>query len=113
MSITFIGICEAEVCKIQFMHNLRMQKILSLLLLLLVAANILDLQDPVLAADSVATVIINQVRGDECCLPGSRDFITTLLETESVKDLPLAWALRYDALVNDNFSAEIKKIPKQ
>ena len=95
------------------MHNLRMQKIPSLLLLFLVAANILNLQDPVLAADSVATVIINQVRGDECCLPGSRDFITTLLETESVKDLPLAWALRYDALVNDNFSAEIKKIPKQ
>jgi len=89
-----------------------MRKIFFRLLLLPVLAWMTaGLQMPVEAAESIPTVIINQVRGDECCLPGAQDLITTLLETEQVKDLPLAWALRYDALVNESFSKEIKKIP--
>src|SRR3989338_2838943 len=87
-----------------------MRKIFLLLLLVWIWITS-GLQMPVQAAESISTVIINQVRGDECCLPGAQDFITTLLETEQVKDLPLAWALRYDALVNESFSKEIKKIP--
>ena len=87
-----------------------MRKIFLLLLLVWIWITS-GLQMPVQAAESISTVIINQVRGDECCLPGAQDFITTLLETEQVKDLPLAWALRYDVLVSDSFTTEIKKIP--
>ena len=63
---------------------------------------------PVLAADHT-TLIINQVRGTECCSPGNVVNLKLQLDTVSQLSLPSTFTLRYDVLKNPEFLRLIKK----
>jgi len=67
------------------------------------------------ASDSpLPVVIIHQIRGYEtCCLPGDLQMISQINENENLKELPLAWAVRYDALNNEELVNTLKILPKQ
>lgn len=59
------------------------------------------------------TMIIHQIRGSEvCCVPGNIQMIETLSKNTSIWSLPLSWALRFDALKDESYIGEIKKLPK-
>jgi len=47
--------------------------------------------------------IINQVRGDECCQPGSTDHLGLQVNTLNQLKLPATFTLRYDALINPSY----------
>lgn len=55
------------------------------------------------------TLIINQVRGSECCDAGKIDNFKFQLETASKLDLPSNFALRYDTLLDEHYQNLIKK----
>lgn len=56
---------------------------------------------PSAAAAKAVVVLVNQIRGSEvCCEPGSQNLLTSVLENNQLKNLPIGWALRYDAISN-------------
>lgn len=76
-------------------------------LFILVAALFLGFSRPVLAADHT-TLIINQVRGTECCSPGNVAHLKSQLNAVSKLGLPSTFTLRYDVLQNPEFLSFIK-----
>ncbi len=60
------------------------------------------------AQETLPVVIINQLRGSEsCCDSGDPDMFTKLNSHAQIKDLPLAWAIRFDVL---NDKTQVEKI---
>ncbi|HPS40893.1 MAG TPA: hypothetical protein PLQ50_02700, partial [Candidatus Woesebacteria bacterium] len=59
-------------------------------------------------ANEHSTVIINQVRGSECCSVGELSNLQLQLETASKLQLPTTFSLRYDVLQNPDFLHLIK-----
>ncbi len=49
------------------------------------------------------TMIINQVRGPECCDPGNTDFLRLQLQTLRKENLKATFAVRFDALEDDKY----------
>ena len=65
-------------------------------------------------APPLDTVIINQIRGFEsCCHPGSSAMLEELMDNPDFLELPLNWALRYDALTNEKFMDLLNKKPQR
>lgn len=62
---------------------------------------------PILAAHH-ATLIINQVRGTECCSSGNINNLRLQLNTVTNLNLPTTFTLRYDVLQNQGFLQLIK-----
>lgn len=56
-------------------------------------------------------VIINQVRGEECCQPGSIDFLSNQINQSKNLNLPMAFAIRYDALKNPDYINLLNNLP--
>jgi hypothetical protein len=54
------------------------------------------------------TLIINQVRGTECCSVGNLPSLNKQLQTLSRLDLPATFALRYDVLADPKFLAVLR-----
>lgn len=77
----------------------------TLLLISCLFAFLAHLATPLLAQPPVPgfTLIINQVRGESCCSPGSADHLAAQIETLNNLTLPASFALRYDALTNQKF----------
>ncbi len=64
----------------------------------------------VFATEQLSTIlIINQVRGMECCEVGSSQNLQHQLQTLLKLDLPGTFAFRYDALLDDSFTDQLKK----
>ncbi len=62
-------------------------------------------------AKEANVVIINQVRGEEvCCQPGNLVWLEKVKEQNLHNQLPLAWALRHDALKSKQFLESLKEI---
>lgn len=59
------------------------------------------------------TLIINQVRGQECCSVGSVDHLRQQFQTLSKLNLPTSFTLRYDVLNEANFVSLIKQYQTQ
>jgi len=59
-------------------------------------------------ANEHSTVIINQVRGSECCSVGELSNLQLQLETASKLQLPTTFSLRYDVLQNPDFLHLVK-----
>ncbi|KKS87361.1 MAG: hypothetical protein UV61_C0002G0082 [Candidatus Gottesmanbacteria bacterium GW2011_GWB1_43_11] len=58
-------------------------------------------------------VIIHQIRGPQtCCHGGTSDIFSEINSLDENKNLPLAWALRYDALVDSATIEKIKNLPR-
>lgn len=76
--------------------------ILALLLFLFVTPSVAHAQ-----LNSV--VIVNQVRGSECCEPGSFDHLKLQLETTTRLGQRATYALRYDALSDDSFTTYLQE----
>lgn len=54
-------------------------------------------------------VIINQIRGtEECCQPGTTKLIEAFNGNKDLQDLPVGWAVRYDALDNSEMISLLK-----
>ncbi len=51
-------------------------------------------------AELPRVLLINQVRGDECCNPGTLENVTSQLTATKTYQLPAYFALRYDVLTN-------------
>lgn len=64
-----------------------------------------------LAKTPAHVVLINQVRGTECCEAGSRDHLSYQLDQLNSKGLSSTFALRYDALGDPGF-ADFFKLPE-
>jgi len=60
--------------------------------------------------DLPQVLIINQVRGEECCGTGSLDFLRMQTEALVNNGIPGYFALRYDALQNQEYVAYLKEI---
>jgi len=62
-----------------------------------------------------SVVVVNQVRGTECCEIGSLDNLRTQLATTAKLEIPTTYSLRYDALQNKEIvellRSEQKKYP--
>lgn len=56
------------------------------------------------------TVIINQVRGPECCDAGTIDRIQQQVDALKRNDLPATFAVRYDAITDKSFSDYLKNL---
>ncbi|MEN8253626.1 MAG: hypothetical protein ABFQ62_04605, partial [Patescibacteria group bacterium] len=56
-------------------------------------------------------LIINQVRGTECCEPGSLENLKQQIEILNKYDLPAFFTLRYDVLNNPDFIDYLNNIP--
>ncbi|MCD8484247.1 hypothetical protein LRY65_00030 [Candidatus Woesebacteria bacterium] len=54
------------------------------------------------------TVVISQVRGTECCSPGSLTALENQIATAESNDLPLTLAVRYDALQDPEYVAVLR-----
>lgn len=61
-----------------------------------------------LALTTSYTVIVNQVRGDECCQPGNTEYFMKQLTTLQNAHLPATFALRYDALTNPTYTEPLR-----
>jgi len=59
------------------------------------------------------TLIINQVRGDECCDVGLSENLKNQIEKLNSLNLSANFAVRYDALTNEKFSSLLKNSPHQ
>jgi hypothetical protein len=58
-------------------------------------------------------LIIQQIRGNEtCCEPGSADMVDKISKMPESTTLKLAWALRFDALKNEQLIATLSALPK-
>lgn len=78
-----------------------------MILFLLIFAFLIATQQPILAADHT-TLIINQVRGTNCCSPGNKTNLQLQLNTIISLALPTTFTLRYDVLKNPEFLSLIK-----
>ncbi len=58
-------------------------------------------------------LFINQVRGEECCNPGSFKFFQKQVETFEENDIKATFVIRYDALSNTKYQKYIKNISKK
>ncbi len=58
-------------------------------------------------------LIINQVRGQECCSPGEAGHLGLQLETVTKQGIPAFFSFRYDALLNDEMVNLIKQYQQQ
>lgn len=56
-------------------------------------------------------VILNQVRGNECCEQGSRDAVQTQLQAVQQHQLPATFVLRYDALQDKAYTNILQLSP--
>lgn len=56
-------------------------------------------------------VIINQVRGGECCEPGSLATLQSFIAALKQRQLSATFTVRYDALKDEQFVTELKKLP--
>lgn len=64
------------------------------------------------ASEKLPVLIINQIRGSEsCCLPGSGELLQKINEQEKLKSLPIAHALRFDVLKNEELLKSFKELP--
>lgn len=66
----------------------------------------------VLADQPHYTLIVNQVRGEECCDPGSLASLNGQLAALSRNNLPATFALRFDALTDSRYVAILKSAPQ-
>lgn len=66
----------------------------------------------VFAADNHYSLIINQIRGDSCCDPGSLNNFSQQLVIAKKLNLPINFALRYDALINPEYQSLLQQINK-
>lgn len=69
---------------------------------LLLVSFVIIFSQPVRAADHT-TLIINQVRGTQCCSPGNVKNLELQIKTALQLNLPSTFALRYDVLSNPDF----------
>lgn len=54
---------------------------------------------PVVYAQKTPVILVNQLRGQEtCCQPGNSDLWDKVTSGDKFKNLPIGWALRYDAI---------------
>lgn len=87
----------------------------SLSLLILVITILLLSSSTALAQEKLnhqrRVVIINQVRGEECCQPGSIKFLSNQISQSERLDLPMAFAIRYDALNNQDYVNLFQNLP--
>ncbi|VVA44097.1 conserved exported hypothetical protein [Candidatus Roizmanbacteria bacterium] len=60
------------------------------------------------AKEPAHVLIINQVRGEECCSKGSLDKLKMQVEAHISKKIPAYFALRYDVLTDDTFINYLK-----
>lgn len=66
------------------------------------------------AAESPASyLIINQIRGNECCSPGSVEALREQLAAVTTNKLSAYFALRYDALIDPLYRDQIKAAQNQ
>ena len=77
-----------------------MKHLLSFLVSILV---FLSLVSPIYANDLPQVLIINQVRGTECCDPGTAEVLAEQLDFLTKQKLPAFFTLRWDALNDPNF----------
>lgn len=60
------------------------------------------------AKEPAHVLIINQIRGEECCSKGSFAKLKTQVETHLAKKIPAYFALRYDVLTDDSYIDYLK-----
>lgn len=78
-------------------------------MLLLIAFFILSLIQPIkVLATTSSIVIVNQVRGTECCEIGSLAHLDTQLNTSTKLGLRATYAIRYDSLKNQEIMSLLK-----
>lgn len=65
-------------------------------------------QTNILAKEPAHVLIINQVRGEECCSKGSLDKLKMQVETHISKKIPAYFALRYDVLTESKYLNYLK-----
>ncbi len=58
------------------------------------------------------TIISNQVRGTECCSPGSKEYFEQQQATLSKFSLGATFTLRYDALIDQSFIEQAHRYPE-
>lgn len=59
-------------------------------------------------------VIINQIRGSEaCCLAGDDGLRQKISENENLQKLPIAWALRWDVLQDEEIIKSYQELPPE
>ncbi len=64
-------------------------------------------------SNPLTAVVIQQIRGkEECCEPGSTEMFDTFLRDETIRDMSLSWALRFDALNDPEFISKTKSLPE-
>ncbi len=83
-----------------------MKHLLSFLVSILV---FLSLVSPIYANDLPQVLIINQVRGTECCEPGTAEVLAEQLNFLTDQKLPAFFTLRWDALNDSDFIEIIKQ----
>ncbi len=78
-----------------------------MIFLLFIFTCVVIFNQPVFAADHT-TLIINQVRGTECCSPGNTTNLQSQINNTLKLNLPTTFMLRYDTLQNSEFLNLIK-----
>lgn len=67
----------------------------------------------VAAKEETPALVIQQIRGPEsCCHAGSTEMISEINSVSENTQLPLSWAIRFDALTDQKTLEKIKTIPK-
>lgn len=89
-----------------------MKKIFNYLLFGFLLLSFLKFTPSILATEKHFTVILNQVRANECCNPGNSDNFKKQLDFLSNLDLSAHFALRYDTLSNQEFIDLVKNYPQ-
>lgn len=87
-----------------------MKKPFTLILLLLIS--ILVLNTSVQANSPGDVLFIGQVRGQECCSPGSLENLQNQIKQHIKYNIPIILAFRYDALINSSWMEIIKEYIK-
>jgi hypothetical protein len=83
--------------------------------LLFFISNFSDLANVVMAKEDFnsykkVVLVINQVRGDECCDPGSKIYLQQQVDSLKENGLKGNFAVRYDALNDKNFTDLLKNL---
>lgn len=75
----------------------------------------IQISSPVFSQENHPKIItfINQVRGGECCDPGSIDNLNFQLDSFNKHNLSATFAIRYDALKNDQITSTLKNTNHQ
>lgn len=90
-------------------------KINKLICLLVFVCGLFTIKSCVMADElpDFPMVIINQIRGSElCCHNGNLDILNNINNDPEIKNLPVSWALRFDALTDENFINAFSQVPK-